>query len=139
MREAVARHAADDLVLSGHVQFIQNFIQFLLHLEHLRLKLFDSCVLLLIQEAEVLCFVLRLAKRGLPAELHLIEGLLALNNLQVQLIVLLDQSLVLMLQGQLSLRIKSGLLGEYRVLVLDGLECLCSFQKLVQQSLNEST
>lgn len=99
MWETVARHTSNDLVLTRHVQFIKNFVQLLLHLEYLRFKLLNSRVLLLIQKPEVLCFILGLAKGGLPAELDLIESLLPLDNLQMKLIVLLDKSFVLMLQG----------------------------------------
>ena len=62
MREAVAGHASNNLVLAGHVELVKHFVKLLLHLEHFILEFLHASILLRVEELQVCCLSLRLAQ-----------------------------------------------------------------------------
>ena len=98
MRQSIACHAADDLVLPRHVQLVEHFVQLLFHFELVGLKLFYFGVFLSVKKLEGGGFGLRLAKGGFPAEFNSVECLFSLDQLQMQRVVFLDKALIFMLE-----------------------------------------
>jgi hypothetical protein len=69
------------------------------------LKLLECEVFLAYEEPEILSFVLRLSDDSLPLKLDCIGIFLSLDQLEMQVVVLLDETLVFLLQWKQSLRV----------------------------------
>ena len=95
---AVRVKTADDLILRGHVELLHDAVQFLAEFDVLGIELSQLTVFLAEQEFQILHLVLRLAALGLPLQVCAVRMLPKLDQLEVQVIVFFDETLVFFLQ-----------------------------------------
>jgi hypothetical protein len=114
--------SSKNLILRWQIKFLHYTIKLLSKLQIFSIKLLVSQILLTDQEPEILSLILGLPQNSFPSEFSSISIFFTLNKLEMQVIVLLYESLVFFLQWHYCLSIKLSFLCNYNIFVFQLLE-----------------
>jgi len=129
--------AFDDTVLARSIDLLKSLLHLGLQLAALKIALLDSSVLRLNQEAEVLALLLQQPEGASPLDIAAVSLFLDLDDLQVESVVFLGNSFVLLLQRHKRLLVKGLIMLDHLNLVLEGLIPFRCLQQVVEQTLDK--
>ena len=129
--------SSKNLILRWQVKLLHYTIKLLSKLQIFSIKLLVSHILLADQEPEILRFILGLPQNSFPSEFSCISIFFTLNQLEMQVVIFLYESLVFFLQWHDCLCIKLSFLCNNNILVLQLLECFWCLHNFIQEPLNK--
>ena len=123
----MARHVE---LLHDPVELLAQFDVFSVHSGNLRVFLSQ-------EEFQILNFVLCLAALSLPFEVAAVSMLPILYQLEVQVIVFFDNTLILMLERRHGLAVKCRLIGNDSVFILELLVSFSGLEDLIEEAFDQ--
>ena len=134
---AVTVETSNYLILARHVELLHDSVELLAQFDVFSVHSGNLRVFLSQEEFQILNFVLCLAALSLPFEIAAVSMLPILYQLEVKVIVFFDNALVLVLKRRHGLAVKSRLISNDSVFILEFLESFSGLENLIEETFDQ--